>query len=58
MIWRWGRTRRPSFPEVEQGYYYFRDRHSQSQDPTDDSELFGRGSWNFILAVYDSQTGT
>ena len=48
----------PFFPEVDQGCYYFRDRHSESQDPTDESGLFNRGSWNFTLAIYDSQTGT
>jgi hypothetical protein len=45
-------------PEVEQGYYYFRDRHRESQDPADDSGLFDRYSYNFTLAVYDSETGT
>jgi hypothetical protein len=45
-------------PEVEQGYYYFRDRHHESQDPADDSTLFDRYSYNFTLAVYDSETGT
>ncbi len=53
-----GEDGEPLFPEVGQGYYYFRDRHSQSRDPADDSGLFGRGSWNFTLAIYDSQTGT
>lgn len=53
-----GKDGEPFFPEVSQGYYYFRDRHSESRDPADDSELFGRGSWNFTMAVYDSQTGT
>lgn len=46
------------FPEIEQGYYYFRDRSGQSPDPSDDSELFSRASWNFTMAVYDSETGT
>lgn len=46
------------FPEITQGYYYFRDRHSQSTDPGDDSGLFSRASWNFTMAVYDSETGT
>lgn len=31
------------------------DRHSQSQDPFDDSELHQLYSWNFTLAVYDSK---
>lgn len=46
------------FPEMTQGYYYFRDRSSQSMDPGDDSGLFSRASWNFTLAAYDSETGT
>ena len=46
------------FPDIQQGWYFFKDRHSQSQDSTDDSQLFGRASWNFTLAVYDSQTDT
>ena len=40
---------------VEEGFYYFYDRHSQSQDPFDDSELHQLYSWNFTLAVYDSK---
>jgi hypothetical protein len=48
----------PLIPEVAQGYYYFRDRSSASQDPADDSALFDRYSYNFTLAAYDSETGT
>lgn len=48
----------PDDLEVSEGYYYFRDRHSQSTDPTDDSQLLGRTSYNFDLAIYDSQTQT
>lgn len=40
---------------TEEGFYYLYDRHSQSQDPFDDSELHQRGSWNFTIAVYDSK---
>lgn len=43
-------------PKVENGYYCFRDRRSESTDSSDDSELFDRGSFNFSLAVYDSGT--
>ena len=46
------------FPKITQGCYYFRDRHSQSTDPEDDSGLFSRSSLNFTMAVYDSETGT
>lgn len=43
-------------PAVENGYYYFYDRHSKSTDSSDDSELFSRASFNFSIAVYDSDT--
>lgn len=48
----------PDGVEASEGYYYFRDYHSQSTDPTDDSQLFARYSYNFVLAIYDSQTQT
>ena len=43
-------------PVIENGYYYFEDRHSEAKDVSDDSELFSRASFNFSLAVYDSET--
>lgn len=43
-------------PQVENGCYYFCDRHSESTDRSDDSELFSRNSFNFSLAVYDRDT--
>ena len=43
-------------PMVKNGYYFFYDRHSESADSSDDSEIFGRGSYNFSLAIYDSDT--
>ncbi len=46
----------PAIPEVENGYYYFRDRHSQSTDPTDDSGVLGRASYNFTIAIYDTDS--
>lgn len=44
----------PVIPEVENGYYYFLDRHSQSTDPKDDSGVLGRASYNFTIAIYDA----
>lgn len=38
-----------------QGWYFLYDRHSESTDPYDDTELHSRFSWNFTLAVYDNQ---
>lgn len=42
---------------VEEGFYYLCDRHSESVDPYDDSQLHERYSWNFTAAVYDSGSG-
>ena len=40
-------------PYVENGCYYFRDRHSESTDPTIDTNLLSRSSYNFSLLLYD-----
>ena len=48
-----GETGEPLMPELEDGYYYFRDRHHESTDPEDPSRLLDRSSFNFTLAVYD-----
>ncbi len=45
-------------PKVENGYYYFKDRHSESKDSEDDTDLFNRSSFNFSIAIYDSDTDT
>ena len=45
-----------SIPEIKNGYYYFRDRHSESSDPYDDGELLDRYSFNFTLAIFDCDT--
>lgn len=42
---------------VQEGFYYLCDRHSESRDPYDDTQLHSRASWNFTAAVYDSQRG-
>lgn len=42
-----------NMPRVENGYYKFMDRSSESKDSADDTELFDRNSFNFTLAVYD-----
>ena len=44
------------FPKIENGYYIFEDRHSESKDSRDDSELFDRYSYNFSIAIYDCDT--
>lgn len=40
---------------VETGWYRFIDRHSQSQDPAEESGVLERGSLNFTLALYDAE---
>lgn len=44
-----------ALPEVTEGYYYFRDRHSEAADERDSSQLLPRNSQNFTLAVYDAE---
>ena len=48
----------PVIPEVENGYYYFLDRHSQSTNPKYDSGVLGRASYNFTIAIYDEDRQT
>lgn len=43
-----------NIPSIENGYYIFKDRHSDIRDSADDSELFGRHSFHFSIAIYDS----
>ena len=43
--------------DLTDGWYYFLDRHSEAENPEDDSGLFGRGSYNFTLAIYDKGSG-
>ena len=45
-----------NIPKIENGYYCFRDRHSESTDSSDDSKLFDRYSFNFSVALYNSDT--
>ena len=48
----------PVIPEVVNGYYYFLDRHSQSTNPKDDSEVLDRASYNFTIAIFDTDQQT
>ena len=45
-----------TIPEIKKGYYYFRDRHAESDDPYDYGELLKRYSFNFTLAIFDADT--
>lgn len=47
-----------AFPPVQNGCYYFEDRHSRSADPHSDSGLFQRHSFNVTFALYDADTQT
>ena len=40
--------------EIENGYYFFVDRHSEAEDIFDPSDLNKRASWNYSFAVYDA----
>ena len=44
------------FPKVENGYYYFYDRHSESKDHFDDTNVLARPSFNFVIAIFDTDT--
>lgn len=44
----------PAVPGIENGYYFFYDRHDEASDHYDDSAFPGRASINFSLAIYDT----
>lgn len=44
-------------PAIENGFYYFYDRHSESRNPRDSTPLFSRSSYNFTISLYDSDSG-
>ena len=46
----------PLLPQVQNGYYYFRDRHDQALDPYDASQTLSRASLNVTLAIYDTDS--
>lgn len=48
----------PLLTPAKHGYYYFFDRHSDSTNPYDHTDLFSRYSYNFTLAILDSETHT
>lgn len=39
--------------DIQNGYYYFYDRHSESENPYSDEDVLSRASFNFTLALYD-----
>ncbi len=46
----------PFFPQSKEGFYYFRDRHSEAVDDREEGRWDSRSSWNFTLAIYDKAT--
>ena len=53
-----GEDGEPLLPLVENGWYYFEDRHSEAAAPQDTSQVLDRHSFNFTLAIYDSDSRT
>lgn len=49
-------SRNAAVPEITNGYYFFLDRHSQSTDPHDDTNVLSRASFNLTIAIYDCDT--
>jgi len=45
------------FPEVRDGYYFFRNRQKDAEDPMEMDAIWGRASYNFTLALYDRESG-
>ena len=44
----------PLVPEIREGYYRLIDRHAQAGE----SDILDRHSFNFTLALYDTETDT
>ena len=44
----------PGIPEIRAGFYRLIDRHAQAGE----TDLLGRASLNFTLALYDTDTDT
>ena len=51
-------NRDPVIPQIENGYYYFLNRHSKSVNSYDDSDVLERYSYNFTIAIYDVDNDT
>ncbi len=49
---------RYSIPQITNGYYYFLDRHHDSTDKYDDSDINDRSSYNYSLAFLDINNNT
>ena len=49
---------RYNIPTIENGYYYFKDRHSESTNKYDYTDINNRPSYNFTFAILDKDTNT
>lgn len=50
-------AKEPCMPrKVENGYYYFLDRYAQDYPSEANTPFLARFSWNFTLALYDTDT--
>ncbi len=45
-------------PVIAEGYYTFRDRHPEAEDPDSDLDIFRRYSFNYTVGLYDTGTDT
>lgn len=45
-----------NIPKIDNGYYYFLDRHSDAKDKHNDDDLNNRYSRNFSLAIFDADS--
>ena len=48
----------PTAPDISSGFWRLVDRHSESTDPGDDTQLHSRGSYNFTVMLYGSTKNT
>lgn len=52
------RESEPLIPQIENGRWFFEDRHPERNNPADDSEVLNRNSVNFTFAIFDYDTNT
>lgn len=56
MTYGYNIAKETNIPIIANGYYCFLDRHSDTVDKYSDIDLFDRYSYNFSLAIYDTDT--
>jgi len=54
--WGYNLAEQAKMPRIQNGYYCFYDRHYKAQYPYDATDLLKRASFNFSLAVYDTDS--